>query len=154
MQPREVTLLTHTPPVCHPARFFKKQGPTRHRPMAHLVVFRYLSYSTMLAEHAIHRLRRCLAFDRAGTSLFSAVQSDDQWVSHPPTEWPLDHGPTNVLRNMTLKLKFLMGCLYVVLKTTFIITSEVTLVTFKTGRSIHRLSFRSYILFVYLSFVK
>ena len=46
-----------------------------------------------------------------------------------------------------------MGCLYVVLNTTFIITSEVTLVTFKTGRSNHRLSFRSYILFVYLSFV-
>jgi hypothetical protein len=54
---------------------------------------------------------------------------------------------------MTLQLKFLMGCLYVVLNTTFIITSEVTLDTFKTCRRIHRLSFRSYILFVYLSFV-
>ena len=58
-----------------------------------------------------------------------------------------------LLKNMTLKLKFLIGCLYVVLNTTFIITSEVTLVTFKTGRSIHGLSFKSYILFVYLSFV-
>ena len=52
-----------------------------------------------------------------------------------------------------LTLKFPMGCFYVVLNTTFIITSEVTTVTFKEGRSIHRLSFRSYILFVYLSFV-
>ena len=34
-----------------------KQGPTRHRPMAHPVVFRYLSYSTTFAEHAVHRLR-------------------------------------------------------------------------------------------------
>ena len=34
-----------------------KQGPTRHRPMAHPVVFRYVSYSTTLAEHAVHRLR-------------------------------------------------------------------------------------------------
>ena len=33
-----------------------KQGPTRHRPMAHPVVFRYLSYSTTLALHAIHPL--------------------------------------------------------------------------------------------------
>ena len=46
-----------------------------------------------------------------------------------------------------------MGCLYVVLNTTFIITFEVTIVTFKTGKSIHGLSFKSYILFVYLSFV-
>ena len=45
-----------------------------------------------------------------------------------------------------------MGCLYVVLNTTFIITSEVTTVTFKEGRSIHRLSFSSYILMVYLPF--
>ena len=52
-----------------------------------------------------------------------------------------------------LTLKFLMGCFYVVLNTTFIITSEVTTVTFKEGRSIHRLSFRSYILMVYLPFV-
>ena len=52
-----------------------------------------------------------------------------------------------------LTLKFPMGCFYVVLNTTFIITSEVTTVTFKEGRSIHRLSFRSYILMVYLPFV-
>ena len=44
-----------------------KKGPTRHRPMALPVVFRYLSYSTIFAEHAIHSLR---------------------W-------WPHDHGPTN-----------------------------------------------------------
>ena len=36
----------------------KKQGPTRHRPMAHPVVFRYLSYSTTLAEYAFHRIHR------------------------------------------------------------------------------------------------
>ena len=30
----------------------RKQGPTWHRPMAHPVVFKYLSYSTKLAEHA------------------------------------------------------------------------------------------------------
>ena len=51
-----------------------KQGPTRHRPMAHPVVFRYLSYSTTFAEHAVHRLRQCPAFGRAGTCLFSSVQ--------------------------------------------------------------------------------
>ena len=42
-----------------------------------------------------------------------------------------------------LTLKFLMGCFYMVLNTTFNITSEVTTVTFKEGRSIHKLSFRS-----------
>ena len=73
-----------------------KQGPTRHRPMAHPVVFRYLSYSTTLSEHAVHRLRRCQAFGRAGTCLFPSVQLDGQWVSDPPTGWPHDHGPTNV----------------------------------------------------------
>ena len=51
-----------------------KQGPTRHRLMAHPVVFGYLSYSTTLAEHAVHRLRRCTAFGWAGTCLFSSVQ--------------------------------------------------------------------------------
>ena len=51
----------------------KQQGPTRHRPMAHPVVFRYLSYSTRLAQHAVHRLP---AFGRAGTCLFSSVQLD------------------------------------------------------------------------------
>ena len=49
---------------------FLKQGPTRHRPMAHPVVFRYLSYSTTLAEHEVHRLRLCLAFCRAGICFF------------------------------------------------------------------------------------
>ena len=71
----------------------KKQGPTRHRPMAHPVVFRYLSYFTTLAEHAVHCLRRCPAFGRAGTCLFLSVQLD---VSHLATGWPHDHGPTNV----------------------------------------------------------
>ena len=50
-----------------------------------------------------------------------------------------------------LTLKFPMGCLYVVLNITFIITSKVTTVTFKEGRSINRLNFRCYILMVYLS---
>ena len=51
-----------------------------------------------------------------------------------------------------LTLRFPIGCFYVVLNTTFIITSEVTTVTFKEGRSIHRLSFSSYILMVYPPF--
>ena len=51
-----------------------------------------------------------------------------------------------------LTLKFPMVCFYVVLKTTFIVTSEITTVTYKEGRSIHRLSFSSYILMVYLPF--
>ena len=59
----------------------KKQGPIRHRPMAHPVMFRYLSYSTTLPEHAVHRLRRCPAFSRAGTCLFLSVQLDDQSVT-------------------------------------------------------------------------
>ena len=52
-----------------------------------------------------------------------------------------------------LTLKFPMGCFYVVLNITFIITYEVTSVTFNEGRSIHRLSFWSYIIIVYLPFV-
>ena len=51
-----------------------------------------------------------------------------------------------------LTLKFPMGCFYVVLNPTFLITSEVTTITFKEDRSIHRLNFRSYILMVYLTF--
>ena len=40
----------------------KKKGTTRHRPMAHPVLFRYLSYSTRFAEYGpVHRLRRCPA---------------------------------------------------------------------------------------------
>ena len=53
--------------------FYKKQGRTRHRPMAHPVVLRYLSYSTTLEKHAVHRLRRCPAFGRVGTCLFLSV---------------------------------------------------------------------------------
>ena len=60
--------------------------------MAHPVVFRYLSYYTTLAEHAIHRLRQRLAFGRAGTCLFSSVQLE---VTES-TGWPHDHGPTNI----------------------------------------------------------
>ena len=62
-----------------------KQGPTRHRPMAHPVVFRYLSYSTTLAEHAVHRLRRCPAFGQAGTCFFLSVQWNNQSVSKSPS---------------------------------------------------------------------
>ena len=68
---------------CHDIHMYKtkqyvhKQGPaTRHRPMAHTVVFTYLSYSTTFAEHAGHRLWRCPAFGRAGTCLFLSVQLD------------------------------------------------------------------------------
>ena len=39
-----------------------EQGPTRQRPMAHLVVFRYISYFTTLAEHAV------IAYDGARPS--------------------------------------------------------------------------------------
>ena len=55
--------------------------------MAHPVVFRYLAYPTMLAEHAVHRLRRLglLEWDMYV-----------QFKGYLPTEWPHDHGPTNV----------------------------------------------------------
>ena len=73
----------------------KKQGPTRHRPIAHPVVLRYCSYSTTLAEHTVHGLQRCLAFVRAGTCLFLSVNM--KWLpSHVLTGWRDDHGPTNV----------------------------------------------------------
>ena len=75
---------------------YRKQGPTQHRPMADPVVLRYLSYSTMLAKHAVHRPWQCPAFGRAGTCLFLSVQLDNQWVSHLLTGWGDDHGPTNV----------------------------------------------------------
>ena len=59
-----------------------KQGPTRQRPMGLPVVCWYLSYSTTLAEHAVHRLRWCPAFGRAGTCLFLSVQWNmSEWVS-------------------------------------------------------------------------
>ena len=56
--------------------FVWKQGPTRHRPMAHPVVFKYLTHSTTNAEHVVHRLSRCPAFVRAGKCLFLSVQLD------------------------------------------------------------------------------
>ena len=52
----------------------KQQGPTRHGPKAHPVVFRYLSYSTTFAEHAVHRLRWCKTFGWARTCLFLFFQ--------------------------------------------------------------------------------
>ena len=58
----------------------QKQGPTQQRPMAHPVVFRYLSYSTTLAEDAVYRLQRCPAFGRAGTCLFLSVNVK-QWLT-------------------------------------------------------------------------
>ena len=58
-----------------------KQGPTQHRLMSHPVVLRYISYSTMLAEHAVHRLQQCPAFGWAGTCLFLSVQLDGQSVT-------------------------------------------------------------------------
>ncbi len=64
-----------------------KKGPTGNRPMAHPIVFRYLSYSTTLAEHAVHRLQRCLAFDQVGTCFFLSVsQSRSNRVATRP--WP------------------------------------------------------------------
>ena len=52
----------------------KKQGPTLHRPMAHPVVLRYLSYSTTLADHAVHRLRRAVP---------GLWRGRDQWTYGP-----------------------------------------------------------------------
>ena len=46
-------------------QFVFQQGPRRQRPMVHLVGFRYLSYSTTLAEHAVHRLH---VFNRPGVA--------------------------------------------------------------------------------------
>ena len=70
----------HTILVCL-VLFNKKQGLTRHRSMAHPVVFRYISYSTTFAEHSVHCLRRCLAFGWAGTCLFLSLQLE---VNHTP----------------------------------------------------------------------
>ena len=62
----------------------KQQGQTWHRPMAHPWVFRYISYSTTLAEHAIHCLRHVCSrlFIEIPTTLHSG--------------WQHYHGPTNV----------------------------------------------------------
>ena len=46
-------------------------------------LFKYLSYSTTLSEHAPHRRLQCPAFGRAGTCLFSSVQRD----AKPLTSW-------------------------------------------------------------------
>ena len=61
--------------------------------MTHPVMFRYLSYSITLAEHAAHHLRRCPAFCRDGTCLFLFVQLD---AHHPPNGWTHDLGLTHV----------------------------------------------------------
>ena len=60
-------------------QIMSKEGPKRHRPMAHPVVFRYIS---TLAEHAVHRLRRCPAIGRAGTCFFLSVQLDGYLPSY------------------------------------------------------------------------
>ena len=54
------------------SHYFQKQGPTRHRPMAHPALLRYLSYSTTLTEHDVHMIWR------AGTFLFLSVQLDSE----------------------------------------------------------------------------
>ena len=61
--------------------------------MAHTLVFRYLSYSTTLAEHAV--IAYGGAWPSAGlghvcSRLFSEMVTD------PLNEWPHDHGATNV----------------------------------------------------------
>ena len=61
-----------------------KQGSTRHRPMAHSVVLRYLSYSTTLQNMPF------IAYGGAWPSV------KYEWVSDPPTGWQNYHGPTNV----------------------------------------------------------
>ena len=59
--------------------------------------FRYLSFSTTLAEHDAHRLQQCPAFGWARTCLFLSVQWNmSEWVSNLPTGWPNDHCPTYV----------------------------------------------------------
>ena len=49
--------------------------PPRH------IGFKYLSYSTTIADHAVHRLQLCLAFGQAWTCLFLSVQQDDYSVT-------------------------------------------------------------------------
>ena len=64
--------------------------------MAHPVVFIDLSYSsTTLAEHAVHR--PMVPGLWPGWDMFVLVCSVRcALVSHLPTGWPHDHGPTNV----------------------------------------------------------
>ena len=64
-----------------PSQVLLKQGPTRHRPMAHLVVSRYLSFYTSVADHGMH-ICSCL---------FSEMSMSDGLK-----RWRHDHGPTNV----------------------------------------------------------
>jgi hypothetical protein len=46
-----------------------KQKPPRHRPMAHHILFRYLSCSTLLEEHAVHCQSTVLFVERNNNKL-------------------------------------------------------------------------------------
>ena len=71
-------------------------------PWSTSIVFRYLSYSTMFAEYAVHHLWRCLAFGWAGTCLFLSFNLK-RLVSGDPNGWRDDHGPTNVKAMVKIK---------------------------------------------------
>ena len=63
--------------------------------MANPVVFRYLSYSTTLAEYGFHWFIAVPGL-RPAWDMFVLVCSVNLLLSDPPTGWPHDHGPTNV----------------------------------------------------------
>ena len=58
-------------------------------------MFRYLSYSTIFAEHAVHHLWWCPSFCRAGTCLFLSGNLKRS-VSYVWNGWRDDHSPTNI----------------------------------------------------------
>ena len=69
----------------------KKQGPTRHRPMAHKILNN--SFCVMRQSWDSHEtvMRQSSPLLQAlQTCLFLSVQLDDYWVSYVPTGWPHD----------------------------------------------------------------
>ena len=65
----------------------KNKGQHGTDPWSTPIVFRYLSYSTELAEHAVHHLRRCLAFGQSWTCLFMSLQLNGYWRPERLATW-------------------------------------------------------------------
>ena len=99
----------------------KKQGPTRHRPIAHRILnisdTLYCLLSTYRVYHLLSTVYSLLStvsyfnwsfyyfttlllqlqtLQKLQTCLFLSILLDDYWVSYLPTGWPHDHGTTNI----------------------------------------------------------
>ena len=77
---QRVRIVAHIPKWTETDRRGKTRADTAQTHGPPPIVFRYVSYYTTLAEHAVLR----------------SVQLDTESVSDVLNGWPHDHGPTNV----------------------------------------------------------